>query len=72
MRTDLETPSPKMTSPWATSVLHALLAESCSLKDTTPAETLDSHQLDLRATTVGVLLEEMLSEHGYRHDGINE
>lgn len=36
------------------------------------AEDLDSHQLDLRATAVTALLKEMLSEHGYRHDGINE
>jgi hypothetical protein len=72
MRTELTTSSQKITSPPAAPVLHALLAESCPLKDTTSAENLDSHQLNVRATTVGVLLEEMLSEHGYRHDGINE
>jgi hypothetical protein len=71
MRTDLTTPSPKITSSPATPVLHALLAAPCPLKNTA-AENLDSHQLDVRATTVGVLLEEMLSEHAYRHDGINE
>lgn len=71
MRTELTTPT-QAASPPPTAVLHSLLPESSSVKDTASEENLDSEQIELRATTVTVLLKEMLSEAGYRHGGINE
>jgi hypothetical protein len=59
-------------SPPLAVVLPLLLTEFCQVNQTNHADNLESRQLTLRASTITLLLKNMLAPSGWPHGGIND
>jgi hypothetical protein len=65
-------PSVDTQAPSLATVLPRLLAEFCQVNNASHASGLEPRQLALRATTVTILLKEILVPSGWHHGGIND
>jgi hypothetical protein len=72
MNTQTAIPPPRRLPPPAVLLNRPLLTDIGSVSFPLPPPDLTQAPLTLRATTVSLLLEEILTQTGYRHGGIND
>lgn len=72
MDTQAAMPSPRQLALPTVLFQQRLLTQTCSVTLPVSAQDLAQAPYTLRATTISTLLEEILTQSGYRQDGLNE